>query len=103
MQLHLNAVWSELSAYAKYNSRQLRATNFVGAMATPGGVGAGGPPPRRRWIEDMGLGAEPDQDALAQSAWAARFNISPHPLRRGDSEAAERMIADDRAALLSRV
>ena len=78
----------------------MRATNFVGAMATPGGVGAGGPPPRRRWIEDMGLGAEPDQDALAQSAWAARFNISPHPLRRGDSEAAQRMIADDRAALL---
>ena len=51
----------------------------------------------------MGLGAEPDQDALAQSAWAARFNISPHPLRRGDSEAAQRMIADDRAALLLQV
>ena len=50
----------------------------------------------------MGLGAEPDQDALAQSAWAARFNISPHPLR-GDSEAAQRMIADDRAALLVQV
>ena len=49
------------------------------------------------------LGAEPDQDALAQSAWAARFNISPHPLRRGDSEAARRMIADDRGALLLQV
>ena len=49
------------------------------------------------------LGAEPDQDALAQSAWAARFNISPHLLRRGDSEAARRMIADDRAALLVQV